>query len=159
MRRQVPARELIGRPVVSLAGDDVAEIKDVLLSASGGRILGFTLNGRGFFSGPLKEALPWKGVQGLGTEAVMIAGPDVFCPVEEVLAGTGPAEGNVIGNRVVTDEGDDLGEVTDLVLAVDDGAEIVGYEVATPSGECHFIPLPRTISVSGEALVVAAGEQ
>jgi sporulation protein YlmC with PRC-barrel domain len=58
----VRATELVKRPVVTLAGEDVAQIKDVLYDAASGAVSGFTLNGRGIFAGPLKHALPMTGV-------------------------------------------------------------------------------------------------
>jgi len=47
--------EVIGRPVVTLNGQDIAQIKDVVYSAGGGAVGGFTLAGRGLFSGPLSK--------------------------------------------------------------------------------------------------------
>lgn len=156
------ARSLIGLPVVTLTGDDIAEIKDVVFSVAAAQILGFTLNGRGFLSGPLKESLPWSAVHGLGRDAVMVRSADALQAAEEVLAGASPVDRNVIGNRVLTDGGTDLGEVSDVVLALGTKPEIVGYEIGgsenlrAREGRHLYIPLPDTIAVSGEALVVPA---
>ena len=54
------AREIGGRPVVTLDGAEaVAEVKDVLFSHASTRVVGFTLNRRGFLGSPMKERLPW----------------------------------------------------------------------------------------------------
>ncbi len=160
--------EIAKRPVVTLDGEDVAQIKDVVYAAGGGVVGGFTLAGRGLFSGPLKQSLAWRSVLALGTDAVMIADPDVLEPNQTVLdtsAASGGSGGNVLGSQVLTDTGTDLGTVVDVILEVsgahDGQCQVVGYEI-DPSealgnkGTRLLIPLPDTMSVSGEHLVVPA---
>ena len=160
--------EIAKRPVVTLDGEDVAQIKDVVYAAGGGVVGGFTLAGRGLFSGPLKQSLAWRSVLALGTDAVMIADPDVLEPNQTVLdtsAASGGSGGNVLGSQVLTDTGTDLGTVVDVILEVsgahDGKCQVVGYEI-DPSealgnkGTRLLIPLPDTMSVSGEHLVVPA---
>jgi sporulation protein YlmC with PRC-barrel domain len=92
----------------------------------------------------------------------MIAARDVLTrPGQEDFAEAG-AE-NVVGSRVITDSGNELGEVTDLVLAVDQTeARVVGYEIGGPTVERgpgadrRYIPLPETFAVSRAALIVPA---
>ena len=72
------AAELVKRPVVTLAGKDVAQIKDVVYASSTGELSGFTLNGRGIFAGPMRKTLPWAAVHGLGPDAVMIKDESVL---------------------------------------------------------------------------------
>ncbi|MBT0771143.1 PRC-barrel domain-containing protein [Kineosporia sp. J2-2] len=152
------AAELVKRPVVTLAGDDVAQIKDVVYSSGSGELAGFTLNGRGVFAGPLKKTLPWANVHGLGPAAVMIkdldslAGKNAF---DGELEGAG---GVVIGSMVLTRSGRNLGAVTDVILSVHENVtDAVGYEIE-PSDKSaprrQFVPLPDTLSVSGEALIL-----
>lgn len=153
-------REVLKRPVVTLGGDDVAQVKDIVYGDQGGAIVGFTLAGRGLFAGPSKTALPWSAVHALGKDAVMILDESVLTPRDDVRsrAGTG---GDVLGNRVVTDTGTDLGKVVDVVLEVGVGADVVGYELEASAalgteGRRVLIPLPDTLAVSAEALVVPA---
>lgn len=157
--------EIMKRPVVTLAGEDVAEIKDIVYAGGAGRVAGFTLNGRGIFSGPSKRALPWAGVHGLGRDAVMIPAEDVLEPKDDVLAKSGGGKpkggGNVLGSRVLTDSGVDLGEIVEVILEVGDTADVVGYEIDSSEalgkdGRRVLIPLPDSIAVSGEALIVPA---
>ncbi len=160
----VRAAELVGRPVVTLAGDDVAQVKDVVYTAEGGDVAGFTLNGRGLFAGPLKTSLPWAGVHGLGRDALVVEGEQAFVPREELLAqgrGKGAGTGDVLGARVLTDTGVDLGKVVDVVVESSQRADVVGYEIDSSSalgrdGRRVFVPLPDTLAVSVEALVVPA---
>lgn len=155
------ASELTGRPVVTLDGDRAAEVKDVLFDRAAGRIEGFTLNNPGLFSRSRRDALPWSGVYSLGTDAVMVRGTEALVPVKELAEGPAARKGDVLADRVLTDTGVDLGEVTDVILAVSDTADVVGYEIeasdALPSsGRRVLIPLPATLAVSGEKLVVPA---
>lgn len=156
------AGELTKRPVVTLGGEDVAQVKDTVFDGKAGRVAGFTLSGRGLFSGPKRRSLPWSGVHALGRDAVMITGEEVFEGRGEVVARGEAREGDVLGARVLTDDGTDLGEVVDVVIEVDaHEAKAVGYEIASTealgrSEQRVYLSLPDTLAVSGEALVVPA---
>lgn len=159
------ATELIGHPVVTVdGGEDVAEVKDVVYGTAEAALLGFTLNRRGFWGRRMKQVLAWDRVAALGGHAVMIATADDLDDSDQALVQEvkGARHRNVIGSEVITDSGLRLGEVTDVVILVDDRPEVVGYEVGgsevlTPRAGGHvFIPLPETLSVSGEALMVPA---
>ena len=157
----VRATELVKRPVVTLAGEDVAQIKDVLYDAVSGSVSGFTLNGRGIFAGPLKQALPMTGVTAVGRDAVMITGADVFAGRAEVADAGDVRDRNVLGNRVVTDTGTDLGTVVDVILQVGAVTDVAGYEIEagqalSAAGQRVLLPLPDALAVSGEALIVPA---
>ena len=149
------AAELVQRPVVTLDGEDVAQVKDVVYASATGELAGFTLNGRGLFSGPLRKSLPWAVVHGLGPDAVMIKDESVLATRDALGDGTGAS---VLGSWVMTDGGRRLGHVTDVVLAVGEGVtDAVGYEIE-PADELaprrQFVPLPDTLAVSSEALLV-----
>lgn len=155
------ATELVKRPVVTLAGEDVAQIKDVVYEGTGGAVGGFTLSGRGLFAGPLRTALLWESVHGCGRDAVMVADADVLVPRDAVVGRAAARDRDVLGSRVITDSGTDLGTVVDVILQVGEVADVVGYEVASSpamdkDGRNVLIPLPDTLAVSGEALLVPA---
>ena len=169
MSRLMRTSEITKRPVVTMAGDDIAQIKDIVYSAGGGEVGGFTLAGRGLFAGPLKQGLNWTSVAALGSDAVMVADADALEPMQSVLdrsASTGGSGGNVLGSQVLTDAGTELGKVTDLIVEVTptDGrstCDVVGYEVEASDalgtkGQKVLIPLPATIAASGQHLMVPA---
>jgi uncharacterized protein YrrD len=58
MKPLVTASAIHGLPVVTLGGEDVAEVRDVIYSPDAGRVVGLTLNKRGFLSGRRREVLP-----------------------------------------------------------------------------------------------------
>lgn len=156
------------RPVVTLDGEDVAQIKDVVYSAGGGAVGGFTLAGRGLFAGPLKQGLAWSSVAALGADAVMIADEDALEPTQSVLdrsASSGGSGGDVLGSQVLTDSGTDLGTVMDVIVEVSGvtggQCDVVGYEIESSQalgtkGTKVLIPLPDAVAASGEHLIVPA---
>ncbi len=110
----------------------------------------------------------------------MIADEDALEPVAEVIeaaastatgAGSG---GNVLGDRVLTDTGTDLGKVADVVIEYDNSSggpcDVVGYEIEASEAlqNSHskgskntrlLIPLPDTLAVSGEHVMVPASAE
>ncbi len=165
MSRLMRTSEVAKRPVVTMAGEAVAQIKDIVYAAGGGAVGGFTLAGRGRFSGPKSEALGWPQVAALGTDAVMIADESALMAKDDVVAASaasGGSGGNILGSRVLTDTGTDLGKVVDVIIEISEGSEhcdVVGYEV-DPSealgnqGTKVLLPLPDTLAASGEHLMV-----
>ncbi len=164
--RLMRTSEIAKRPVVTMAGEDVAQIKDIVYAADGGSVGGFTLAGRGLFSGPRKEGLAWESVAALGADAVMISDESALEPVGAVVdksRGAASGAGDVLGSQVLTDDGVALGTVHDVVVSVGESAgsqcDVVGYEVESSEnlgtqGELVLIPLPDTIAASGEHLMV-----
>jgi sporulation protein YlmC with PRC-barrel domain len=158
--------EISQRPVVTMAGEDVAQIRDIVYAADGGSVSGFTLAGRGLFAGPLKEGLAWESVAALGADALMIRDDSVLVPAKTVLdrsRGSSRAAGNVLGSQVLTEDGVGLGTVHDVVVSVDvtggEECDVVGYEVEASEGlgtrgQMVLIPLPDTMAASGEHLIV-----
>jgi uncharacterized protein YrrD len=155
------ASELTGAPVVTLGGELVAEIKDVVFEQTGGRIAGFTLRNPGLFSRSRKDSLPWRGVHGVGKDAVMVPDESVLVDTTELAPRKQVRNADVLEDRVLTDNGRDLGRVVDVVLHSGTNLEVVGYEVEASealgtAGRRVLIPLPDTVAVSGENLIVPA---
>lgn len=168
MSRLMRTSEIAKRPVVTMAGEDVAQIKDVVFASGGGAVGGFTLAGRGLFAGPRDEALPWEAVAALGADAVMIDSEDVLRSRQDVLdrsAASGGSGGDVLGSQALTDSGVDLGTVVDVIIEISGGrdghCDVIGYEIEASEslgtkGTKVLIPLPDTLSASGDHLLVPA---
>jgi len=151
------AAQINGLPVVTVhGGNDVAEVRDVIYSPEKGRLVGLTLNKRGFFSGRLREVLPAESIHAIGRDAVMILDGSCLTAPENAPDDVGrPAtDRNVIGDDVLTEGGRSLGVVRDLALLVGSTGEVVGYQIDKPTGGQGYIPLPAQLAVSGAALVV-----
>jgi uncharacterized protein YrrD len=151
---------MIGLPVVSLGGEDLAEIRDVVYNPDAGRLQGFTLNKRARLGGRIDEVLDWHGVVAIGRDAVMVRDPEALTAPEDASddLASPPTDRNVIGDRVITYGGSEIGEVVDIVVELGEGAAVVGYEVvsARDKGTRLLVPLPEQLAVSGDALVVPA---
>lgn len=156
MSRLLRATSLIGKPVITLAGESPLEVKDVVFDTAGGGLLGFTLREHGFLGQPVEETLAFGDVHGLGPDAVVVADEGALRNGVD-LSGEG---GDVIADRVMTESGREIGEIVEVVLRTGPSAEVVGFEVETdPSlGRSNdhnaFIPLPDTVAISERIVVV-----
>ncbi|MFF7189869.1 PRC-barrel domain-containing protein [Streptomyces sp. NPDC008222] len=165
MNELTGARELSGRPVVTLGGDAVAQVRDTVFDGPAGRITGFTLSGRGLLAGPLHKSLPWGAVHALGRHAVLIRAQDVLAESSAVVARKEAAQGQVLGARVLTDAGTEIGVVLDVVVEGGTSGRVVGFRLqareSLVAGSRRrrrrvFVPRGETLAVSGRALVVPA---
>ena len=163
------ASDLAHRVVVTLAGEDVAQIKDIVYAANGGEIGSFTLAGRGLFAGPLRSrfhgprSLLWV------PDAVMIESEDVLVPLSEAFDATdsevSSGKGDILKSEVLTDTGTSLGSGLrcDHRYRRNSGrqADVVGYEIDPAESlgrgkQPLLIPLPDTLAASGDTLMVPA---
>lgn len=156
----IRARDVMGLPVVSIAsGEDVAEVRDVVYEGEAHRLVGFTLNKRGMFAGRLKAVLGAASVAAIGPDAVMIDAESAIDDSGERPAGLDDlrAARPVIGNRVLSADGNDLGEIVAVILSTGDEPRAVGYELQ-PSDrkDTSFVPISAQMALSGENLVLPA---
>jgi len=157
MRLLMTASQIRGLPVVTVqGGEDVAEVRDVIYNPEAGRLVGVTLNKRGFLAGRSRDVLPAEAIYAIGQNAVMVLDESNLVAPEDAPEDVGhPAtERNVLGDDILTEGGVSLGKVVDLVLLVGSSGEVVGYQIDKSGGEQGYIPLPAQLSVSGVALVV-----
>ncbi|MGW6527703.1 PRC-barrel domain-containing protein [Streptomyces venezuelae] len=155
------ASELTKRPVVTLGGEAVAQVKDVVLDGAGGRIAGFTLAGRGLLSGPLRKSLPWAAVHALGVDAVMITSADALEDKSAVASWEEASGGLVRGARVLTDRGVQVGTVLDVVVEAGREGRVVGVEMSSTEAMGRherkvFLPLGDRPAMTGDTLMVPA---
>lgn len=158
MSKLLRASTLIGRPVVTLTGESPYEVKDVVFDRNAGDILGFTLRKHGFLGSPVKEELAWADVHGMGPDAVVVSDEDALRRADsDGLASSG---GNVLGDRVLTENGTELGEVVEAIISTGSSADVVGFEIEpsehlqTGDRQNVFLPLPDALGISGENVIV-----
>lgn len=153
------ASDLIGLPVVSiLSGEDVAEVRDVIYDAGDHQLIGFTLNKRGLMSGRLKDALPASAVSAVGADAIMVQNENSITEsaTPEALEHPGDAS-SVIGDRVLSADGNELGEVVGVIISTGPNPEAVGYEIqSATSDDTVFVPISEQMALSGENLLLPA---
>ena len=157
MTRLLRASDLVGRPVVTLRGDEVGEVKDVLLGLTGACLVGFTLRNPGFLGGPQRRSLPWASVRAVGADAVMVTAEGDLGDREDV-----PSHGDAVQDLpVMSTDGELLGRIVDVVVETEDEPDVVGFAVEPGPGGSErpgerFLPVDDMVSVSEQALVVPA---
>ncbi|WP_432044059.1 PRC-barrel domain-containing protein [Streptomyces cadmiisoli] len=157
MTEYVRASEIAKLAVVTLDGEDIAQVKDIVFDATRGSVRCFTLSGRGLLSGPLKRDLPWNNVYALGPDAVMIRDGNALAEddrtTKDLLASGG---GDVLGVRAMTDGGTDLGKIIDVILETGRTPAVAGYEIEAAGRRRHRVMLPviTPVAVSDEMVVV-----
>jgi hypothetical protein len=105
-------------------------------------------------------------VHSLGHDAVMIRDPRRLVRADAVAAHGGPLRGRIIGARVRTDDGDEVGTVLDVIVAGGTSGRVVGFRVAgarllPPLSGRHrrevYLPRGESVAVSGRTVVVESG--
>ncbi len=156
--RLIRGADISGLPVVCIdSGDAVADVRDVVFDGHNHKLVGFTLNKRGWFRGTLKKQLDATDVHAIGPDAVVVGTEaDLTEDADAAPALVGDAETHeVIGNRVLTAEGVDFGQVSGVVVSTKSSPKAVGYEIATSDGDV-FVPITAELAVSGENLMLPA---
>jgi uncharacterized protein YrrD len=158
----VRATKLSELPVVTTStGEAVADTRDVIYVPELGKIVGFTLNKRGFLAGRLKRVLGAAQIHAIGRDAVMIRDASALDAPDGDAEADAARGRNVIGNAVLTDAGKRLGTVRDLVVELNDNT-VIGYELDGDAGLQRaegaplLLPLPATLAVSSDTLMVPA---
>ncbi|MFJ9541288.1 PRC-barrel domain-containing protein [Streptomyces sp. NPDC101225] len=152
----IRAGEIIKKPVVTLAGEDIGQVKDIVFDAPTGSIRCFTLAGRGLLSGPLHRAVLWRNVHALGPQAVMVR--DESALEEDDAAARSrpddPGGANVLGVELTTRGGTRLGTVTDAVVETGRTPAVAGYEIETAEQRQILLPVAGPITVSRDRMLV-----
>lgn len=129
----------------------------VLAAPASDRLMGFTLNKRGRFAGRLKSVLSTASVAAIGPDAVMVDSESSIedeAPDDADLRDLVSAR-PVLGNRVLSADGTDLGEVGAVILSTGDEPCAVGYELRTEGrSDTTFVPISAQMSLSGDNLVL-----
>ncbi|OIK29232.1 PRC-barrel domain-containing protein [Streptomyces malaysiense] len=150
------ASEIIKKPVVTLAGEAIGQVKDLVFDSSTGSIRCFTLAGRGLLAGPLHRALLWDNVHGLGPDAVMVRA-DSALEEDDTAARPGDGDrtgGDVLGVALTTCGGRRLGDITDAVVAMGRAPVVAGYEISTAEQRRVLLPVAGPVTVSDERVLV-----
>lgn len=155
----VRAGDLIGHPVVSLDGELRGEVKDVVLGLREGVLVGFTLRNPGMLGGPRHETLLWEKVHAVGADAVMVADGEAATADDSVDLDEAHA---TVDLPLVTDDGQRLGQIVDVIVETGCPAQVVGFEVepseAMPSNAGRvLVPIDAMAAASEEAVVVPSG--
>lgn len=146
-------------PVVTLdSATIVGELRDVLFDPVEARVAGFTLRGRGLLSSPMLGLLPAGDVRAFGQDAVMIERDDAVIRDKGLIREQVGEKHEAPGSEVVTDDGEPVGTVTDIVLEIGEGSlVVVGYCIERDDGREVIVPAPAGPREWTDVIVVPAG--
>ncbi|MGF1595992.1 MAG: PRC-barrel domain-containing protein [Acidimicrobiales bacterium] len=158
LHQLVRASRLGGLPVVAIdGGEDVAEIRDIVFDGDHHRLVGFTLNKRGWFRGRLRQSLDASAVHAIGPDAVMVRAETDLTATDDAPAPLSDpaARRKVLGVRVLSADGTELGRVSDMVVSTGARPEAVGYVVDAGDGDV-YVPISAELALSDEYLLLPA---
>jgi sporulation protein YlmC with PRC-barrel domain len=150
--------DLKDKPVITVAGGErLGFVDDLLLDAGGRQILGLRTRTDGLLT--RHAAMVWGSVHAVGEQAVTVR--DASALNEEAsfsdLKDARPAEG-IVGSRVFTVSGQELGRVVDLCLDLS-SRKVLSYALGVGiidrlRGEERLIPVTQVRSIGDDVVVV-----
>ena len=161
----VPSRQLLGRPVVSIAeGVRLGTIRDILVNPPTGRVLGFVVQTDARERDTL--VVPTEDVSAVGPDAITVQDRSRLRPLASLpeLMTTVAQQMPIKGKAVFTREGKHLGQIDDFTLDTQ-GFTVDAYLVSAPglgrlvSVGPRRIPGDWVVSSGPDAIVVRGEEQ
>jgi uncharacterized protein YrrD len=146
-------RDAGGLPVMTRdTGENVGKVQDLLLDRQGSRVLGILVDEAGWF----REArvVAWPSLRAVGLDAVIIDGEASVKKASEVPEMSEVLDrGNVlIGARVETTEGRELGKIEDFFFDPETGI-VKGFELSGGKGR-SFLPTPPSFHAGKDVAFV-----
>jgi sporulation protein YlmC with PRC-barrel domain len=153
----IRATELAGRAVIDIEqAEKIGTIERLILDPEGRRVAGFIVShGRGFASNKDRTTIPASAVHAIGPDAVTIKhAADESADLAYIDAL--PRGTDVIGRKVVTEDGRYLGKIDDVLIDRSEG-HIFGYTLSDHKGPGKHPYLPADSNVkAGKDLMVAS---
>jgi len=148
--------ELIGMPIVAYdTGEQVKVVTDLIFDQQC-NLLGFLVNSN-FWS---KEVLPFHSIKVIGAEAIVALSQSAIVKAKQVPSVRDELQQDlsIQKTKVLTEEGRNLGTITDVYLDKETGA-ILGYEVrgglfANLSFGTSFVPAPANLKLGKDVAFV-----
>jgi uncharacterized protein YrrD len=125
----IRGKDILKRPVIARdTGEKVGQVDDLVIDRSGTRVLGIVAAGKMIFGS--EKVVPWAAVRSVGLDSVVIESKSSVVKgsqapeIAEVLK-----EGYILlGNRVLTTGGRELGKVENVFFDPETGT-VEGYEL------------------------------
>ena len=155
----IRATELSGRAVIDIdTAERIGTIEKLILDPEGKRVAGFVVSkGAGFPGAKERTIVPSSAVHAIGPDAVTVR-RDAIAAADIGRIESLPRGSDVIGRKVVTEDGRYLGKVDDLLIERADG-RIFGYVLADHKGKGKHPYLPADSNLrAGKELIVATEE-
>ena len=146
------ASQIVGLPVGATDTQArVGTVSRVVVDPDSGQLLGFGVK-TGFIGG--EKVLSFHDVTAIDHAAVLVRDPEHILPAQEVapIKKALAERRQLLGQRVVTEGGTNLGKVTDLVLHTD--TAMVAKLYVSHLLEERIIPLEKVVKVTKDRIVV-----
>jgi uncharacterized protein YrrD len=153
----IRASELAGRAVIDVdAAEKLGTIEKLILDPEARRVAGFIVTRGGRFSGnKAHTTIPSSAVHVIGPDAVTVKQTET-ASTEISRLETLPRGSDVIGRKVVSEDGRYLGKVDDVLLEGDNG-RIFGYTLADHRGDGKHPYLPADANLrAGKDFIVTS---
>jgi len=156
------SRDLLGKPVISLSGDELGSVARIIADPNGKSMVGLTLSAKGWFKG--EKAAEFESINSFGEYAVTVKENDLIVPLNTLSTLEATAqECNLYGMRIITPEGKLIGTVEDYYFDVKTGA-IVKYILTGGIIKSLFkgragIPAASISKIGKDAMIAVANVQ
>ena len=106
-------QDLIGKPIISLQGEEVGSVSRIIADSENGRIVGLTVNVKGWFKG--EKAIEFESVKSFGNYAVTVELGSHIVTLDSLPSLKKISEeSNLYNMRIITPEGQLVGTIDDF---------------------------------------------
>ncbi|WP_309573355.1 PRC-barrel domain-containing protein [Deinococcus sp.] len=155
----IKGKDILGRPIVAVSnGEKVDTVHDVVFDHNANQVLGLLVDEGGWFSSA--KAVPFAAIKSFGEDAVMIGSADDVTTSREdgQLKEALDAKHSLIGMKLLTSDGQDLGRIADVYFDEQTG-HVMGYEAtgglfSDMSSGRTFVPAPEEVQIGEDAAIV-----
>jgi len=154
------AKSLLGLSVITRNdGKNLGNVRDLIYSDNSQKLLALLLTGQELFHLIDATCVPWNQIREIGTDALMVDAEDALIKVhsDSLIAESFDAKQTIQGKQITTDQGENLGHISDLYL--DDSGYVTGFEVsgglfADAMGGKRYLELPPQVKVGADVVIV-----
>lgn len=149
--------DIIGMPIVAYdTGEEIEKVKDLIFDGSS-KLIGFLVEERFWFN---TQVLPVHSIKVMGPDAIVASSETAIVRANRLPEIKQALQRNIVftGTKIVTEEGYDLGTISDLYFDKFTGA-IEGYEVwgglfADAYSPLSFVPAPPNFKIGEDVAFV-----
>lgn len=155
-------QDIVGKPVISLQGEEIGSILRVIVNPEKKQVAGFTINMKGLFKG--EKAIEFDQVNSFGDYAVIVESFEKILPLENLpVIEKLSKDYNLYNMRVVTPQGKLIGVVEDFYFNTNTG-QIDKYIISGGLIKNLFkgkavIPAEKIQSTGKDVLMAADGAE
>ncbi len=154
------AKSLLGLSVITRTdGKNLGTTRDLIFSDNSQKLIALMLTERELFGMVDAKCIPWNLVREVGIDAIMVDGDESVQNVhtDSIIAEAYDAKHSIVGKQVTSDQGENLGHISDLYL--DDSGFVTAFEVsgglfADAVGGKRYLELPSQMKVGDDVIIV-----